>query len=73
MLPVGHEEFVELQKSFSRLEGKLDAILPAFEKSVVDHETRIRDLERFKWKQIGFGASAGAIAGFFVKIGVLPS
>lgn len=33
------------------------------QKSIDDHETRIRVLEAFKWKLVGVGIAAGGVAG----------
>lgn len=47
-----------------RVETKVDILLGRRD----DHETRLRSLEQFKWKLIGWAGGAGVIAGIVVQI-----
>lgn len=61
------EHIIKLIESNGRIEAKIDAVNP----KIMDHENRIRKLERFKWLQMGGAAVIGSIVGGLKSIGVL--
>jgi len=54
-VPGNSTELHQIALSVARMEGKLDGVLALG----VDHETRIRKLERALWIAVGAGAAAG--------------
>jgi hypothetical protein len=57
MLAIIHSE---IKEDLSRIEKKLDG-------SIDDHEDRIRNLERWRWR---FGIPASVIAGLLAALGI---
>ncbi|MCE5291588.1 MAG: hypothetical protein LLG14_20445 [Nocardiaceae bacterium] len=52
-----------------RIETKLDELIKTTSERGIDHESRLRALEQFKWISVGIaaaaGGAAGTLAGFF--------
>lgn len=65
--------FMELREGFSRLEGKLDAVLPRVKEDLADQEQRLRKLEERQWWSIGFAAAVSAMVSFLLKSGIFPT
>ncbi len=64
---------MEIREGFSRLEGKLDAVLPRVKEDLADQEQRLRKLEERQWWSIGFAAAVSAIVSLLLKAGIFPT
>jgi hypothetical protein len=62
---------IELIKQVERLNEKIPTHIEWVERNMKDHETRLRNLEQFKWILIGLAMTSGAAgAGLMQMIGV---
>ena len=62
---------IELIKQVERLNEKIPTHIEWVEKNLKDHETRLRNLEQFKWILIGLAMTSGAAgAGLMQMIGI---
>lgn len=62
-----HQHIVNISESMGRIEAKIDAVNP----KLIDHEDRIRKLEKFKWIQMGGAAVVGTVVGWAKSLGIL--
>lgn len=63
------QHWLAMSEALGRLDGKLDQVLTAqldIKERVGDHETRIRVLEKSRWKLIGIGSAIGVVMSFLV-------
>jgi hypothetical protein len=62
---------IELIKQVERLNEKIPTHIEWVERNMKDHETRLRNLEQFKWILIGLALTSGAAgAGLMQMIGI---
>lgn len=69
MTPQANTKDTELILLLGRLDGKMDTVLA----NQTDHDTRIRDLEKHRWFNLGASAVvSGAMSFAIALMGVLP-
>ncbi|MCA2979318.1 MAG: hypothetical protein INH37_13600 [Myxococcaceae bacterium] len=69
MTPQANTKDTELILLLGRLDGKMDTVLA----NQTDHDTRIRDLEKNRWFNLGISAAvSGAMSFAIALMGVLP-
>ena len=56
VVQISVDEWVDLKGTMQRFETKLDIALGKGD----DHETRIRSLEKWRWRNTGFASAIGA-------------
>lgn len=56
-----YDAVMETKATVTRIEGKFSSL----EATVKEHETKIEDLQRFKYQLIGWSGLAGTLAGLF--------
>jgi hypothetical protein len=62
---------IELIKQVERLNEKIPTHIEWVERNMKDHESRIRNLEQFKWILVGLALTSGAAgAGLVQMIGL---
>lgn len=59
---------IELIKQVERLNEKIPTHIEWVERNMKDHETRIRNLEQFKWLLMGLAVTSGAAGAGLVKM-----
>jgi hypothetical protein len=57
----------EIIERLARIETRLDLTLAKLDNSHLDHETRIRALEKKVWTAAGFAAAIGGTVGAFAQ------
>jgi hypothetical protein len=61
------EAVINLIKQVERLNERIPAHIDWVEKELKDHETRIRNLEQFRWILLGIAIASGGLATGFAK------
>lgn len=57
---------IESTKLMGKMDAKLDTVIlnaSSLKSTAADHESRIRELEKFAWKAAGIGGVSGALLG----------
>jgi hypothetical protein len=59
---------IELIKQVERLNEKIPTHIEWVERNMKDHETRLRNLEQFKWILVGLAMTSGAAGAGIVQM-----
>ena len=59
---------IELIKQVERLNEKIPTHIEWVERNMKDHETRLRNLEQFKWILVGLAVTSGAAGAGIVQM-----
>ena len=59
---------IELIKQVERLNEKIPTHIDWVERNMKDHETRLRNLEQFKWILVGLAVTSGAAGAGIVQM-----
>lgn len=59
---------IELIKQVERLNEKIPTHIEWVERNMKDHETRLRNLEQFKWILVGLALTSGAAGAGIVQM-----
>jgi hypothetical protein len=59
---------IELIKQVERLNEKIPTHIEWVERNMKDHETRLRNLEQFKWILVGLAMTSGAAGAGIVQV-----
>jgi len=59
---------IELIKQVERLNEKIPTHIEWVERNMNDHETRLRQLEQFKWVLVGISLASGGLAAGLMKV-----